>query len=91
MTKIPIVMPLDTPVIEFRHKKHIQFGIDQYYKFELEIIQKEKNISIENINLCFKISERDLKELGGKTQGLLSSVSSSNFFLMFFKLRKFTR
>ena len=75
-----LVKQLENPVIELKYKKHIQLGLDQYYKFEMEIIRKDKNISIENLNLNFRISDKDIKDHFSKTNILGGSNSTSKFF-----------
>lgn len=76
--KTLIVKQMENPVIEFKYKKHIQIGVDQYYKFEMEILRKNKNIFIENLNLNFKISDKEFKDHFSKTN-ILGSASSSKF------------
>jgi len=73
--KIVLVKSMDIPVIEFKYKKHIQIGLEQFYKFEIEITRKDKNIHIENLNLNFKISDKEMKDHFSKTNilGLNSS------------------
>ena len=82
--KTLVVKQMENPVIEFKYKKHIQVGVDQYYKFEMEIIRKDKNISIENLNLNFRISVKEIKDLFSKTNILSPSTSSSIFFIFYF-------
>lgn len=81
--KTVLVKQMESQVIEFNYKKHIQIGLEQYHKFEMEIIRKDKNISIENLNLNFKVLDKEFKEHFGKTSLLGSgtnSTSKKNFF-----------
>lgn len=73
-----IVKQMENNVIEFKYKKHIQIGLEQYYKMEMEIIRKDKNISIENLNLNFRISDKDMKDTFNKTNLLEPGSTSKN-------------
>lgn len=74
--KTLLVKQMENPVIEFKNKKHIQMGLDQYYKFQMEIIKKDNNISIQNLNINFKISDKEIKDNFNRTN-ILTSHSSS--------------
>lgn len=84
--KTLIVNLMENPVIEFKYKKHLQIGVDQYYKFEMEIIRRDKNITIENLNLNFRVSDKEIKDHFSKTN-ILGPSSSSKF--LFLKIYKF--
>jgi len=85
-----IVKQMENNVIEFKYKKHIQIGLDQYFKMEIEIIRKDKKISIENLNLNFRISDRDIKDTFTKTN-ILEPGSTSKSFLQKFYLNLLLR
>ncbi len=78
-----IVKQMENNVIEFKYKKHIQVGLDQYYKMEIEIIRKDKNISIENLNMNFRISDKDIKDTFSRTN-ILEPGSTSIYSLKYF-------
>lgn len=81
--KTLVVKQMENPVIEFKYKKHLQTGVDQYYKFEMEITRKDKNISIENLNLNFRISDKEIKDHFSKTN-ILGPSSLSKLTLKLF-------
>ena len=74
--KTLVVKQMENPVIEFKYKKHLQIGVDQYYKFDMDISRRDKNISIENLNLNFRISNKETKDHFSKTNILGPSSSS---------------
>ena len=81
--KTVIVKKIENQVIEFNYKKHIQVGYEQFHKFEMEIIRKDKNISIENLNLNFKVMDKEFKEQFGRTNLLGNSSNSKIKFSIF--------
>jgi hypothetical protein len=42
-------------LLEFKYLKKIKIGMNQFYNFECEIIKKDSDIEIDNINLKFTI------------------------------------
>jgi hypothetical protein len=75
--KTLIVKQIENQVIEFIYKKHIEIGLEQYHKFEMEIIRKDKNISIENLNLNFKVMDKEFKEQFGRANSSLGNNLTS--------------
>ncbi len=74
--KILIVKQIENQVIEFNYKKHIEIGLEQYHKFEIEVIRKDKNISIENLNLNFKVMDKEFKEQFNRANFVGNSLTS---------------